>query len=227
MILLIESATSICSVALSSAEKIIALRELPGPSRHAEKLTVFIEEVMREAQLEFSGLDAVAVSMGPGSYTGLRIGVSAAKGICYAVQKPLIAVGTLEAMAWGMKREAAAGDLLCPMIDARRMEVYCAVYATDLSEVEAVKPVILDANSFDALLKTRTIRFSGDGSFKAKPLLAHHSNARFTEAGMPSARNMAIPASKKLKEKNFVDLAYFEPFYLKTYHPGPQGTNSG
>jgi tRNA threonylcarbamoyladenosine biosynthesis protein TsaB len=222
MILLIESATSVCSVALSDKGRIIAFRELDEPNRHAEKLTVFCDEIVKEAGISFGQLDAVAVSMGPGSYTGLRIGVSAAKGICYALDKPLIAVGTLESMAFGMKQEALAGELLCPMIDARRMEVYCALYDHEANEVQEVAPLILDENSFANILQEKKIIFSGDGMPKAKELLSRFPNASFTSAGLCSAKNLALPAERKLAAKQFEDVAYFEPFYLKTFHPGPR-----
>lgn len=221
-LLLIESATTICSVALSRDGKIISSREINEPNRHAEKLTVFCEEVVAEAKISFSDLNAVAVSEGPGSYTGLRIGVSAAKGICYALNKPLIAVNTLEAMAYGMKAEAKPGELLCPMLDARRMEVYCAIFDHELNVIEKTEPHILDENSFSILLAERKIIFSGDGMPKAKELLGKFPNAKFTDAGNCSAKNLMIPAEKKFLAKDFVDLAYFEPFYLKTFHPGPK-----
>ena len=222
MILLIESSTAVCSVALVSAGKILAFREVNEATVHAEKLTVFCEEVMNEAGTPFSNLEAVAVSKGPGSYTGLRIGVSAAKGICYAMNIPLIAIGTLEAMAAGMKSEAKAGELLCPMIDARRLEVYCALYDSDGVEIRAVAPLIFDENSFADLLAEKRILFSGDGMPKSKELLSRFPNAVFTESGMPSSKHLAAIAERKLAAKEFEDVAYFEPFYLKTFHPGPQ-----
>lgn len=225
-LLLIESSTTICSVALSRDGKIIALREVNEPNKHAELLTVFCDEVMKEAQLTFNELDAVAVSKGPGSYTGLRIGVSAAKGICYALNKPLIAIGTLEAMADGMKSVAQPGDLLCPMLDARRMEVYCAIYDHEGKEIEPVAPHILDENSFSVLLAERRIIFSGDGMPKAKETLSKFPNAVFTDAGNCSAKHLMLPAEKKFNEKDFEDLAYFEPFYLKTFQPGPKRSAS-
>ncbi len=221
-ILLIESSTTICSVALSRDGKIIALREINEANRHAEKLTVFCEEVVKEGNLTFNELDAVAVSKGPGSYTGLRIGVSAAKGICYALNKPLIAIGTLEAMADGMKSAAQAGDLLCPMLDARRMEVYCAIYDHEGNAIEPVAPHILDENSFSVLLAERRIIFSGDGMPKAKEMLSKFPNAAFTDAGNCSAKHLMLRAEKKFLAKDFEDLAYFEPFYLKTFQPGPK-----
>lgn len=225
-LLLIESATNTCSVALSCDGKIISIKEINEPNRHAELLTVFCEEVVKEGKITFKDLDTVAVSKGPGSYTGLRIGVSAAKGICYALGKPLIAIGTLEAMAYGMIPEAKEGDLLIPMIDARRMEVYCAIYDHMGNEIMEVAPIVLDENSFAAVTSQRSkvecVLFSGDGMPKAKDLLSKIPNAIFTSSGNCSAKNLLVPAEKKFLEKDFEDVAYFEPFYLKTFHPGPK-----
>jgi tRNA threonylcarbamoyladenosine biosynthesis protein TsaB len=211
---------------LSRDGKLISIREVDEPNKHAELLTVFCDEVVKEGNISFAELDAVAVSKGPGSYTGLRIGVSAAKGICYALDKPLIAIGTLEAMASGMKAEAQPGELLCPMLDARRMEVYCAIYDHEGNEIEPVAPHILDENSFSVLLAERRIIFSGDGMPKAKEMLGKFPNAVFTNAGNCSAKHLMIPAEKKFLAKAFEDLAYFEPFYLKTFHPGPKRSES-
>jgi tRNA threonylcarbamoyladenosine biosynthesis protein TsaB len=229
-LLLIESSTNVCSVALSRDGKIISFREINEAGKHAEKLTVFCDEVMKEANANFKDLDAVAVSKGPGSYTGLRIGVSAAKGICYALDKPLIAIGTLEAMMYGMLPQAQPGDLLCPMIDARRMEVYCAVYDHEGNTIKEVAPLILDETSFSILTSqvssltsnSSQIIFSGDGMPKAKVLLEKNPKAVFTDAGNCSAKHLMFPAENKLRAKDFEDVAYFEPFYLKTFHPGPQ-----
>lgn len=227
-LLLIESSTNICSVALSRDGKIIAIREINEPNRHAEMLTVFCDEVVKESKISFKDLDAVAVSEGPGSYTGLRIGVSAAKGICYALGKPLIAVGTLEAMAYGMIPEAKAGDLLIPMIDARRMEVYTAIYDYQGTLLKEVAPMILDETSislnFVSSLKSQvsSLLFSGDGMPKAKALLSTLPNAIFTDSGNCSAKNLMTPAENKFLARDFEDVAYFEPFYLKTFHPGPK-----
>ncbi len=227
-LLLIESSTTICSVALSRDGKIISFREINEANRHAEMLTVFCEKVVKEGNISFKDLDAVAVSKGPGSYTGLRIGVSAAKGICYGLNIPLIAVGTLEAMAFGMISEAHDGDLLIPMIDARRMEVYCAIYDHNGNEIMEVAPMVLDENSFtDSQASNLTSQvshliFSGDGMPKAKELLSNIPNAIFTSSGNCSAKNLMVPAERKFQKKNFEDVAYFEPFYLKTFHPGPK-----
>lgn len=224
-LLLIESSTNICSVALSCDGKIISIREINEPNRHAEMLTLFCDEVVIEGNITFKDLDAVAVSKGPGSYTGLRIGVSAAKGICYAMNKPLIAIGTLEAMAYGMIPEAKEGNLLVPMIDARRMEVYCAIYDHEGNEIKEVAPMVLDEKSFSEFQNSSFI-FSGDGMPKAKELLSHFSNVVFTNSGNCSAKHLLVPAEKRFLEKDFEDVAYFEPFYLKTFHPGPKRSES-
>jgi tRNA threonylcarbamoyladenosine biosynthesis protein TsaB len=222
LILLIESSAGICSVALSADGNVIASRENRDGNKHAELLSVFCAEVLEEAKTSATQLEAVAVSSGPGSYTGLRIGASTAKGYCFALNIPLIAVPTLEAMARGMRTEAANNDLLIPMIDARRMEVYSAVYTTDFGMVAAPVPVVLDAHSYHDQLDEHIVWFSGDGMAKAKELLSAHSNARFTELGMPSAKNMSLAAEERFQRRQFEDLAYFVPFYLKNFQPGPK-----
>lgn len=218
-LLLIETSTTVCSAAVSDAGNVQALREVNNGYAHAENLTLFCEAVLHEAGLTFQQLDAIAVSQGPGSYTGLRIGLSAAKGFAFALDIPLITIGTLEAMAWGM-RDEAAGALLCPMIDARRMEVYCAQFAPDITEVKAPEAVVVDPDSFAALLKTQPVLFSGDGMPKCRALLEQFPNARFTEKGMPSAAHLARPAEQYFREARFADLAYCEPFYLKEFNAG-------
>lgn len=222
LLLLLESSASVCSVALSRDGEIIALRENTDGNKHAELLSVFCDEVMQKTGCTPSDLDAVAVSGGPGSYTGLRIGASTAKGYCYALNIPLIAVPTLEAMAWGIKQQAGADDLLCPMIDARRMEVYTAVFDYDLNNVAPVVPHVLEEKSYHTFLDQKTVWFSGDGMPKAKELLSQHPNAKFTEAGMQSAKNLAALAESKFLKQQFEDLAYYVPFYLKNFQPGPK-----
>lgn len=226
LILLLESSASVCSVALSRDGKIIALRENAEGNKHAELLSVFCDEVMREANIQPSGLQAVAVSGGPGSYTGLRIGASTAKGYCFALNIPLIAVPTLEAMAWGIKQHAGADDLLCPMIDARRMEVYTAVFDAALNNVAPVVPHVLEEKSYHSFLDHKTVWFSGDGMPKAKELLSAHPNAKFTDGGMQSAQNLAALAELKFQQQQFEDLAYYVPFYLKNFQPGPKKSQS-
>jgi tRNA threonylcarbamoyladenosine biosynthesis protein TsaB len=222
LLLLLESSAGVCSVALSRDGKIIALRENTEGNKHAELLSVFCDEVMQHAHVQPSDLDGVAVSGGPGSYTGLRIGASTAKGYCFALNIPLIAVPTLEAMAWGMKHDAAPDDLLCPMIDARRMEVYTAVFDHALNNVAPVMPHVLEERSYHTFLEHKTVWFSGDGMPKARALLSSHPNAKFTECGMHSAKNIAELAEAKFRQQQFEDLAYYVPFYLKNFQPGPK-----
>jgi len=222
LLLLLESSGPVCSAALSLHGKVIAIRENHEGNKHAELLSVFCDQVLQEAGYTPSQLSAVAVSGGPGSYTGLRIGASTAKGYCFALNIPLIAIPTLESMAMGMLGDAGKDDLLCPMIDARRMEVYAAVFDKDMNNVAPVTPVVLDETSFVNFMDQKAVWFSGDGMPKAKELLSKHPNARFTESGMPSARNLAQAAEEHFQKGRFEDLAYYVPFYLKTFQPGPK-----
>lgn len=214
LILGIETATKICSVAISDGEKILALKEEGGEYSHAEKLNGFIEECLAKAGITLQDIDAIAVSKGPGSYTGLRIGVSTAKGLCYSLNKPLISVDTLQAMAFKQNQQA---DLYCPMIDARRMEVYTALYDINNQLVEKVSAKIIDESSFSEYLNTKKIAFFGDGAEKCKVVLEGNSNAIFRLDGMPSAQFINEIASQKLQENKFEDVAYFEPYYLKDF----------
>jgi len=219
LLLLIETSTTVCSAALARDGEVISSRETNDGYAHAERLTLFCEAVLKEANVSFGELQGVAVSRGPGSYTGLRIGLSAAKGFCYALDIPLMTVDTLKTMAAGMREDAREG-VLCPLIDARRMEVYCAVYDLALNEKEAARAEVVDENSFRALLDNNVVLFSGDGMPKCRELLGKHPNARFTEAGIPSAKHLAALAEKMFAENQFEDLAYSEPFYLKAYIAG-------
>lgn len=217
VILCIETATKSCSVSLSQNGKTLQTIELVSDQySHSEKLTLFIEQILKDQQKSFSDLDAVAVSKGPGSYTGLRIGVSTAKGICYAIDKPLISISTLEAMAYGMYLQYPDA-IYCPMLDARRMEVYCAFYGNKESEIEAK---VLDENSFKEDLDKHSIIFFGDGSDKFKQIV-EHPNAIFIDDVFPSAKNMSSLAQLTFDQKQFEDVAYFEPFYLKDFVAGP------
>lgn len=222
----IETSTGVCSVALSHNTSLLAERWQNEANVHAEKLTTFCEEVMTEAGISFSQLNGVCVSMGPGSYTGLRIGVSAAKGFCYALSIPLLAVNTLEALAYGMQAEANANMLLCPMLDARRMEVYRAVFDDQLNTREATSPLVVDETSFDHLLAENVVLFAGDGLPKCQPILERYPNARFSTV-LPAARHLITPALKKMNAGDVEDIAWFEPFYLKTFQPGPQRSAGG
>lgn len=220
VILLLETATTACSVALCEAGEVIAVKEINERNVHASHLTLFIEDVMKIGGKKYSDLDAVAVSKGPGSYTGLRIGVSTAKGICYALDIPLISVGTLEAMAYGILKQEKidASVLLIPMIDARRMEVYTAIYKADLSLLEPVTAKIVDGNSYNNYRDDRLILF-GDGSSKFHELFTGMSNIRFLEFEN-SAAHLSHLAEQKLSAGEIENMAYFEPFYLKDFLAG-------
>ncbi|MBN2175508.1 MAG: tRNA (adenosine(37)-N6)-threonylcarbamoyltransferase complex dimerization subunit type 1 TsaB [Bacteroidales bacterium] len=222
-ILLIETATPVCSVALARGNEIISQRSSQEINIHSTILTVFIQEVLKEARLKPTELDAIAVSKGPGSYTGLRIGVSVAKGLCYALDIPLISVNTLLSMAGGMKEKCQYKNFepifYCPMIDARRMEVYSAVYDHNLTRIRETKAEIIDENSFSEYLFSNKIIFFGNGAAKCKNVLSH-SNALFVEDFEPSAIFMKPFAEEKFLEKHFEDVAYFEPFYLKDFIAG-------
>jgi tRNA threonylcarbamoyladenosine biosynthesis protein TsaB len=215
LILNLETATTVCSVSIGKDGKSIASREINNGYTHAENLTVFIDESLKEAGIKIKDLDAVAVSKGPGSYTGLRIGVSVAKGLCYALDKPLIGVNTLENLTLALcKRD----DLfLCPMLDARRMEVYCAIYDHDLKEIKPTTAEIISENSFSDLLQKNKIMFFGDGAEKCKTIISHPNALFAKDIIMPSAINMCSLSENAFRENKFEDLAYFEPYYLKDF----------
>lgn len=218
LILGIETATKICSIALTKGEQLLAVEEIGGAFSHAENTTVFIEKVMQQSGKKLAEVDAVAISRGPGSYTGLRIGVSTAKGLCFALNKPLIAVDALQAMALRMAKQTTDKNLLfCPMIDARRMEVYTAIYNFKNELVESISAKIIDEDSFSKFLANQKIIFFGDGAEKCQTLFAENKNAIFNESVLPSAIEINELALKKLNNKQFEDVAYFEPFYLKDF----------
>jgi tRNA threonylcarbamoyladenosine biosynthesis protein TsaB len=202
---------------------LLALKELNADYTHAENLTIFIEEVMKQSGKKLAELDAVAVSKGPGSYTGLRIGVSTAKGLCYALNKPLIAVDTLKHLCLSPALTSRISDLqsfLCPMIDARRMEVYCAVYDAGLRCIRETAAEIIDENSFADLLKEHRIVFFGDGAAKCREVLSKNSNAVFINDVFPSAKDMILLSEEACINRQFEDVAYFQPFYLKDFVAG-------
>jgi len=218
LILQLETATTSCSVALVLNGKVIACKELHERNIHASHITLFIQQVIEEAGKSLSDMDAVAVSMGPGSYTGLRIGVSTAKGLCYALDIPLIAINTLQSMTTGMISSGQFDNnfLYCPMIDARRMEVYTAVYDHHLNERIPTQAKIIENDSFDELLKINRIVFFGDGAFKCSDIL-DNCNAVILNDFVNSAKDMSSLALQKFKKRDFEDIAYFEPFYLKDF----------
>ncbi|MBI9033794.1 MAG: tRNA (adenosine(37)-N6)-threonylcarbamoyltransferase complex dimerization subunit type 1 TsaB [Bacteroidales bacterium] len=225
LILSIETSTPNCSVALALDGRILAVKEINSRNSHAEVLTAFIQDVLEQSGKQMNELDAVAVSMGPGSYTGLRIGVSTAKGLCFALDKPLIAVSTLQAMAFGMSLEYCARPgadcdaLFCPMIDARRMEVYAAIYKSGNEEVREVKAEIIDDQAYQDFLSHSKLVFGGDGSEKCKEMITS-DQAIFLEGFLPSSSFMVPIAEHKFNTSNFEDLAYFEPYYLKDFVGG-------
>jgi tRNA threonylcarbamoyladenosine biosynthesis protein TsaB len=217
LILLIETATTTCSIALTENGHVIAVKELNESNIHASQITLFIEEVMFNAKKNYSDLQAVAVSMGPGSYTGLRIGVSTAKGLCYALDIPLIAIDTIQAMASGLIKavDFPESGLLIPMLDARRMEVYTGVYRKDLSIVEAVSAKIVDEESFKEYKNYELFLF-GDGSDKFKNLFSDQKSIHFVDFST-SASHLSSLALEKFSKAQFENVAYFEPFYLKDF----------
>ena len=218
LILLIETATKSCSVALALNGKVIACKEEVNENySHAEKLNTFIIALFQGRNISLQDLDAITVSKGPGSYTGLRIGVSTAKGLCYTLDKPLISISTLRAMAYGIAQKESA-DLYCPMIDARRMEVYNAFYDDKNNEIRAVNADIINADSYQKELASRVL-FFGDGAEKCKQII-QHSNAKFIDGVYPSSKSMIALAMQKFEKKEFEDIAYFEPYYLKDFVAG-------
>ncbi len=212
-ILNIETTTKNCSVSLAKEGQTIALKELATENfSHAEKLHLFIAEILKDLQLEFKDLQAVAVSRGPGSYTGLRIGVSTAKGLCYALNIPLIAVDTLEVLARQLKIERG---LLVPMIDARRMEVFSAFFDANYNQTRGIQAEIIDENSY--LEVAEPMHLIGDGALKLQETLTDAKFVYHPEILYPSAKEMSALSFEAYKKSDTVDVAYFEPFYLKDF----------
>ena len=229
-IILIETSTALCSVALAENGQITAYRESSAPKAHASLTAVFIQEMLAERGLTIADCDAVCVSKGPGSYTGLRVGVSTAKGLCFGARKPLLAVGTLDTLVAqalmtepGPEAQQADYKYIIPMIDARRMEVYAAVFSPcdpeqskgAYTQIRETAPAIIDENSFAEYLELGPCLFIGDGAGKCADVIKH-PNAHFCQCH-PNAAAMLAPAMDALKEKRFEDVAYFEPFYLKEF----------
>jgi tRNA threonylcarbamoyladenosine biosynthesis protein TsaB len=221
MVICLETATDICSVALCDSAGVKYLKESVDSKSHSSLLTVFIEEALRETGIRIKDLEAVAVSKGPGSYTGLRIGVSVAKGISYASSIPLISVDTTLSMFWGISvhKEAVLPSeecLYCPMIDARRQEVYFALYDKNGSIVKPVAAEIINSTTFTDIPISRKIILFGDGAEKCKELIKR-DNVEFRDDFRVSAAHMLIPVMQALNNKRYEDIAYFEPFYLKDF----------
>ena len=213
-ILNIETATKNCSVSISKEGKTIALKELnDGNYSHAEKLHELIEQVVLEAEISLSDLKAIAVSKGPGSYTGLRIGVSAAKGLCFALDLPMISTNTLQSLALSVSMETG---YKIPLLDARRMEVYSQVFNEKTEKIRDVYAEIITSESFSEYLNGQKVYFFGDGAQKCKGFITH-KNAVFIDEKFPSAKEMSIISYEKYLKNEFEDVAYFEPFYLKEF----------
>jgi len=214
ILLNIETSTTNCSVSLSKGGETLVLKEDYNDNfSHAERLHVYIDEVLKEANLELSNLNAIAISKGPGSYTGLRIGVSAAKGLCYALDIPFVSVFTLESLAHQINVE---DRVIVSMLDARRMEVYSAIFNSEHQQIRETQAQILDKSSFAEYLEKGKVYFIGNGVEKTKGLI-DHPNAVFVDNKLPSAKEMGLLAYTKYKKNDTEDIAYFEPYYLKDF----------
>lgn len=219
LLLHIDTATTNCSVSISENERLLDTIELNEGYTHAENLHTFMKQLLQRNSLEPKQLNAISVSSGPGSYTGLRIGVSAAKGLCFALKIPLIGISTLQIMSAAIPKEPLAKDtLLVPMIDARRMEVYCTIFDLELNPMSATEAMIIDEETVKMFQKDQPMLFFGDGMPKCKELLNSIANARFADGIIPSSRFMAALASSKYHANDFENTAYFEPNYLKEFY---------
>ena len=215
MLLCIETSGKNCSVALFEGLQLVSIREVHTEQfSHSENLHVFIEQVLKESNLQPKAIKAIAISAGPGSYTGLRIGVATAKGLCYGWDIPLIALPTLRILAEQVSYEFTDIEYIIPMIDARRMEVFTAVYSHDFSPILGERAEILTESTFDTYLNKGKTIFLGDGITKFQAI-CKHKNAYFWENKFPSAKQMGRLALEKYQTQAFEDIAYFEPFYLK------------
>ncbi len=220
IILQLETATKSCSVAVAQNGIVLYKKEINQQSAHATALTLFIDEIITNANLTYQQIDAIAVSKGPGSYTGLRIGVSTAKGLCYSLNIPLIAIDTLKAMANGfiIKNDFNNSNaLFCPMIDARRMEVYCAIFDNNCNNVLKTEAKIIDEQSYNNILTKQKMYFFGDGAAKITDTLSKQTNAIIIDGFLNSATDMTASAYSKFLINDFEDVAYFEPLYLKEF----------
>lgn len=216
LILSLETSTVVCSVALHSNKVLLRDLVIQEPQAHASRLAPMIMQVMKESAKDFDELNAVCVSAGPGSYTGLRIGASTAKGLCFASDLPLIAVPTLKLLAYQSKKITGFDGLLCPMIDAGRMEVYCEVFNDKLQTISPITAMMINTNSFAELLSGNKMLFFGNGAAKCRQVL-RDENVSFLDGLYPSAENLGELASEKFEQKDFVDLVNFTPLYHKDF----------
>lgn len=217
-ILSIETSTEVCSVALHEEGQLLGFAESRRQKSHSSLLVPMVDQLLENSKIKKSELSAVAVSKGPGSYTGLRIGTSTAKGLCYALDVPLIAVDTLRAMALEASLYVHQPTHIIPMIDARRAEVYCEVFDQDMKMISEPSAVILDDTTFKELDQSGHQVFVGDGAAKAKDLLERRDIASFWSHILPSAKFVGALAVQSYHRSQFEDLAYFEPFYLKEFY---------
>ena len=218
--LAIETATKNCSVALFEDSLLMECLDLENGYSHAENLAPFAQQLLKKHSITATKIDAMAVSMGPGSYTGLRIGVAFAKGFCFAQNIPLISISTLEAMTVGALNDVTDMEALyCPMIDARRLEVYQSVFDSKLNSIIEISAHILENTSFAKLLEKSKMYFFGDGSLKAKEIIKS-SNAIFLNSNYTSSKNFGELIHSSFVKNKFEDLAYFEPYYLKDFVAG-------
>lgn len=214
MILCIETSTTHCSISIGEAGKLLGVKEVNSKSfSHSEQLHTFINDLLKDLNISLQQLDAISVSKGPGSYTGLRIGVSAAKGLAYALDLPLISVSTLLCLA---KQVQKSKGLIVPMLDARRMEVYSEVFDANFNSIREIRAEVLDNNAFLKELELGKVHFLGSGVDKFEAI-CHHPHAIFYKEKLPSAKEQYLIAQRKFDEKIFEDVAYFEPFYLKDF----------
>ncbi len=216
-ILSLETSTNICSIALHNNGHLIACEEIHLEKSHSEYLSLSIKNLLGSIDFKLKQLDAVAISKGPGSYTGLRIGTATAKGLCYALDIPLIAINTLTSMAHAVNQYNVHKACLCPMIDARRMEVYCLVADSQLNQLEPTQAKIIDSDAFKECLMTHEVIFFGNGASKCKEILSNSRNAIFIEGIYPSAKQIGVLAWMGYKANQFEEIAYFEPYYLKDF----------
>lgn len=223
LILSLETSTHVCSVALHSNGIVLAYSEILIDKSHAEKITILIQQVCEEAKTELSAIDGVAISKGPGSYTGLRIASSTAKGLCFALDKPLISVDTLQSMALEVAKSQFGLILansifsIVPMIDARRMEVFTCLYNAQAQKISEVEAKIVEENAFSEELENTKLIFCGNGADKCRPIITH-SNAFFIDDIYPKATYIGYLASEKFSKNEFENVVNFEPFYLKEFY---------
>jgi len=224
IILSLETSSDVCSVALHQNEDLRAEFNLHISKAHSKSLASIVDEILTHSNEDKKAIDAVAISKGPGSYTGLRIGTSFAKGLCYGLDIPLISINTLVAMAHETNKFNEQKALLCPMIDARRMEVYSLVADSSLKIIQETQATIVDESSFSSLLDTHKIWFFGNGAGKCESIIGKHKNAVFLKKIVCTAKSIGEIAIEKYKNANFEDLADFEPFYVKDFIAGKPKT---